>query len=131
MRNLSIIAAASCIISMPASADELWVCNFPGAGTDQPNPVRYVLHDKYLTEYGLGWTYHILIDDDIAIVATSGEGGKSSGIAGVSHPLIQTNTVAINRKTGDAVKGAIVLYGPIETPIHGTCVQKELPLVPK
>jgi hypothetical protein len=72
MRNLFIGSIAFCILSTSASADESWLCNFSGASANQPNPVRYALHDRSLTEFGLGFTYSVLTNDETAIVAALG-----------------------------------------------------------
>ena len=80
-----------------------------------------------MTEYQPHWAYRVLIDNDVAIVAAGGEGINlkdiHSNLPPYPKPVIELDTLAIDRKTGDAIKGYVTLYvsHPDKPPARGTC----------
>jgi hypothetical protein len=121
MRRLLSSMMMVCSVSTSAFAEENWICTYSGSGPAGSPVVRYVLRDGTLTQTSdLPWVYHVLINNDLAIVATAGEGIENLHASNFHGPVILSETVAINRKTGEAVSGAVTLYGS-NTPSHGTC----------
>jgi hypothetical protein len=123
MRVYSVLIA-SCFFSSAAIADENWVCNFPDTGNGI-YAEHFLLHDKHFSEYVPRVIYDVLLNDQRAIVAVQVIGpGYSKAV-----PLnIQTDTLAIDRATGDAIKGYVSVYDTRHAaPVHGTCRSEPAP----
>ena len=126
MHKLLMLSAAFCLFWTPALANEVWTCTFPKTISDDGSPIKYALHDKILESLGsLPEIYQVAADNDLAIVAVSAEtfDTKDVRLTLPSRYVIQTNIFAINRKTGEAVKGFVSLYRTIDGggDLHGRC----------
>ncbi|HEV2562625.1 MAG TPA: hypothetical protein VGT78_10830 [Rhizomicrobium sp.] len=122
MRIFLTVATVLCITSAPALADEFWTCEFSVMGTNQPPTARYELQDKWLVEIEPRLPYHILINNDLAVVAALGEGITREDVGpSAASPIVGAETLAFNRKTGEAIRGFVSLYGGSKAPIRGTC----------
>jgi hypothetical protein len=91
MMKLQVVTILACAFSVSASADEYWVCRYSGAGPLGSPVVQYKLHDRSLMQVsGAPWSHQVLIDNDQAIVAASGEGIKAGRDPEYPNPIIQT-----------------------------------------
>jgi hypothetical protein len=128
MSNFTAILLALYALTGMSLADEVWVCRFP-VSRDRTSLAHYWLFVDHFVKMEFpheGFT--VLTDTDLTIVAVNGVALGPEDVAPTpSHPnpTIGSETLAINRKTGDAVKGAVVLYDFSNKPfLHGTCRQQ-------
>ena len=128
MRILAAVVLTLCALSAPALADdEVWVCRFLPESDNRAYPARYWLHEGHFAAVGMPpIIYTVQVDTDLAIIAVYTVALDKEYIAPTpSHPdpVIGSETIAINRKTGDAVEGGVALYdyGQSNPPLHGTC----------
>jgi hypothetical protein len=112
---LRILAALMvlCSLSSTAIADEVWVCHFPEAG-NRAALERYWLRNGRLVELDEPYVFYAFVSStDLAIIAMNGTAVDVDLFAPTPanpSPVIGSDTLAINRKTGEAIKGYVSLY---------------------
>jgi hypothetical protein len=67
-----------------------------------------------------GFPLDVQIDNESAIVAVHGSGGLIVPELSKDQ-IIEADAIALDRKTGSAVRGYVSVYGKDELPEHGTC----------
>jgi hypothetical protein len=127
MTRLTIIAVSVLLLTRAAFADEVWVCRMREAWTSGPAVSRYWLHGDILSRMGQPpRIYDVLSNDHRAIVSAFGsaidpDDAKIARIPTEGTPIVGTETFAIDRKTGDAVRGSVELYGVTSPVERGVC----------
>lgn len=110
-----------------AFADQVWVCEMPEVWAHGKVQSRYWSHEGSLIEMAQPYRrYTVLIDNDLSIVGSGATGMNSipEGPAPLRKPMIGAVTFAIDKKTGDAIRGGVGIFGTYAPPVHGTCHQQ-------
>jgi hypothetical protein len=130
MGRAAIVAFLLIVSSVSASADIVWVCQFPDyTPRGWPHP-RYWVHDKTLSEIVEPFSeYKVLVDNDLATigVASGATDAKAEELAGSPRgklSSIDVMAIAIDKKTGDAVLGSVTVHGKDAASVHGECHQQ-------
>ncbi|HEY4114470.1 MAG TPA: hypothetical protein VGM17_10465 [Rhizomicrobium sp.] len=124
------IATVVCLlyqfICSSALADDVWACKLPESWSKDPVASRYAVHGGMLLEIGLPlrhWT--IILDDAEAVVAAEGfgvnpEDSKMAGLP-IDKPIVGSETFAIDKRTGDAIRANVDLYRSAKEVTRGVC----------
>lgn len=126
MLKLLSMMALACSISVSAFADEVWVCEFPMDGKKKSSDRFWLTHEQFV-EFHSNLPYQIVINNNAAIVAIIAQGQTGSlplGLHEGDNPIIETDTIAIDRQSGSAVKGGVSIYGGDIPALHGSCRQQ-------
>ena len=118
---LTLVLMAWLLATGSAQATEMWACHFATSKGDVF--ARYGLKENYLLEDDVPLErYNVLIDDETAIIGVGATALYGDDLGrGLPRKMIGTTTLAINRKTGDAIKGSVLLYGKNRPADHGSC----------